>query len=73
MRTSQKRLAEELTRLIHGPAGLEAAQRATGVEIACEIIKRLTSIDGLRGFAIRSEGDDDVALEIIEKSGLRCD
>jgi tyrosyl-tRNA synthetase len=29
LRTSQKRLAEELTRLVHGEAGLSAAQRAT--------------------------------------------
>src|SRR5690606_10388382 len=32
LRTSQKRLAEELTRLVHGEEGLAAAQRATRSE-----------------------------------------
>jgi tyrosyl-tRNA synthetase len=36
-RQSQQRLAEELTRLVHGPAGLEIAQRATRVFYGAEI------------------------------------
>lgn len=36
-RESQKRLAEELTRLVHGTAGLDAAQRATAVFFGAEI------------------------------------
>ena len=36
-RESQRRLAEELTRLVHGPAGLAAAQRATEIFFGAEI------------------------------------
>jgi len=36
-RESQRRLAEELTRLIHGDAGLETAQRATEIFFGAEI------------------------------------
>jgi tyrosyl-tRNA synthetase len=36
-RESQRRLAEELTRLVHGEAGLKAAQRATDVFFGAEI------------------------------------
>src|SRR5262249_30200061 len=37
LRQSQKRLAEELTKLIHGDAGLGAAQKATEVFFGAEI------------------------------------
>src|SRR6185369_10356972 len=37
LRESQKRLAEELTRLIHGDAGLAAAKKATDVFFGAEI------------------------------------
>jgi tyrosyl-tRNA synthetase len=37
LRASQKRLAEELTRLVHGDSGLEAAQGATAVFFGAEI------------------------------------
>jgi tyrosyl-tRNA synthetase len=37
LRESQKRLAEELTRLIHGDAGLAAARKATDVFFGAEI------------------------------------
>jgi tyrosyl-tRNA synthetase len=36
-RASQKRLAEELTRLVHGEAGLAAARRATDIFFGAEI------------------------------------
>ncbi len=36
-RQSQRRLAEELTRMVHGPEGLEAAQRATQIFFGAEI------------------------------------
>jgi tyrosyl-tRNA synthetase len=36
-RESQRRLAEEITRLVHGDGGLEAAQRATQVFFGAEI------------------------------------
>lgn len=36
-RESQRRLAEEITRLVHGPAGLAKAQRATEILFGAEI------------------------------------
>ena len=36
-RTAQKRLAEELTRLVHGQEGLEVAERATSIFFGAEI------------------------------------
>jgi tyrosyl-tRNA synthetase len=36
-RASQKRLAEELTRLVHGESGLQAAMRATEIFFGAEI------------------------------------
>jgi methylenetetrahydrofolate reductase (NADPH) len=51
-------------------AGDKAAQKAAGIEIAVETIKKLSGLNGLRGFEIRSGEDHDVALEIIEKAGL---
>ncbi len=36
-RTAHRRLAEELTRLVHGPEGLAAAERATGIFFGEEI------------------------------------
>ena len=50
----------------------KAAQRFAGIDMACDTIKKLAALDGLRGFEIRSDADDDVALDVIEKSGLRC-
>ena len=47
-----------------------AAQRAAAVEIAVETIAALSRRNGLRGFAVCGDGDNDVALMIIEKSGL---
>ena len=45
------------------------AQRDAGIAVALETIERLLAL-GVRGFEIRTDGDDDAALEIIEKSGL---
>ncbi len=50
----------------------DTAQRAVGIALACETIQRLSGLEGLRGFEIWPDGDDDAALEVIEKSGLRC-
>jgi methylenetetrahydrofolate reductase (NADPH) len=49
----------------------ERTQRAEGIDLACETVERLSGLEGLRGFEIRSDGDDDAADEIIERSGLR--
>jgi methylenetetrahydrofolate reductase (NADPH) len=50
--------------------GDPSAQRAAGIEAALETIERLSTHSGLRGFAIRLDGAEEAALEIIEKSGL---
>lgn len=47
-----------------------AAQRRAAIDIAVETIKRLSQTKGLRGFSISVDGDHDLALEIINKSGL---
>lgn len=47
------------------------AQRAAGVEIAVETVHRLSETDGVHGFSICGDGDDDAALEVIGKSQLR--
>lgn len=49
----------------------EKTQRAEGIAIAVETIERLAGLEGLRGFEVRGDGDDDAALEVIERSGLR--
>ncbi len=49
------------------------AQRAAGVEIAVETIRRLSDLAGLRGFEVRCSSDHDAVLEVIEKSGLGID
>jgi methylenetetrahydrofolate reductase (NADPH) len=50
-------------------AGDRTAQRAAGIEIAVETIRRLSPLDGLRGFQIVAE-DPAAALEIIQRAGL---
>jgi methylenetetrahydrofolate reductase (NADH) len=47
-----------------------AAQRAAGIAVALETIKKLSELKGLRGFQICADGDVDAALEVIEKSAL---
>ena len=47
-----------------------AAQRAAGIAVALETIKKLSQVKGLRGFQICADGDIDAAQEIIEKSAL---
>jgi len=48
----------------------KSAQRTVGLEIALETVQRLSSLKGLRGFEVRADGDADMAIEFIEKSGL---
>jgi methylenetetrahydrofolate reductase (NADPH) len=48
----------------------KAGQRAVGMEIALETVQRLSALKGLRGFEVRADGDADIAVEFIEKSGL---
>jgi methylenetetrahydrofolate reductase (NADPH) len=54
-------------------AGDAKSQRATGVEIAVETIRQLSKLEGLRGFEIRADADDEIPLQVIEKAGLRVD
>ena len=48
----------------------KVAQRAAGIEIARETIERLRGFEGLRGFQICGERDDEAALQLIETSAL---
>ncbi|MHC4402988.1 MAG: methylenetetrahydrofolate reductase [Planctomycetota bacterium] len=49
-----------------------SAQRAEGIAVAVETVKRLAGLDGLRGFSI-SGGDDAAAVEVMQQSGLEVD
>jgi methylenetetrahydrofolate reductase (NADPH) len=64
-------------------AGDRKAQRAAGIEIAVETVKQVSALNGVRGLCIsfpsstwerdeRGEGDENAALEIIERSGLEA-
>jgi methylenetetrahydrofolate reductase (NADPH) len=46
------------------------AQRSEGIQIAIETVQRLSGLKGLRGFEVRGDGEPDLAVEFIEKSGL---
>lgn len=48
----------------------KAGQRAVGLEIALETVKRLSALKGVRGFEVRGDGDAGIALEFIERTGL---
>jgi methylenetetrahydrofolate reductase (NADPH) len=50
--------------------GNSDAQRSAAIEIAVETIGKLSRCEGLRGFSVCGDGDDEAALKIIEKSGL---
>ena len=45
-------------------------QRKAGIEIAVETIEKLSLYEGLRGFGIQGDGDDEAALHVLEKAGL---
>ena len=49
----------------------KSAQRAAGIEVAVETIRRLSGYKGLRGFEICVNGADDVALEVINSVEAR--
>ena len=53
-------------------AGDWKAQRAAGIEMALETIKQISALKGVRGFQICVDGDDNAAIEIIERSGLEA-
>lgn len=50
--------------------GDKKGQREAGIEIALETVQRLSGLKGLRGFEVRADGDTDIAIEFIERSGL---
>lgn len=54
-------------------AGDKKGERAAGIEIAVETVKRLSGLKGLRGFELHVDGDVEITLELLEKSGLRAD
>jgi methylenetetrahydrofolate reductase (NADPH) len=47
-----------------------AARRRAAIDVAVETVKQLSGAKGLRGFSIAVDGDQDAALEIIDKAGL---
>lgn len=51
-------------------AASPADRRSAAIEVAVETIKQLSTVPGLRGFAVCGDGDSDCALEIIERAGL---
>jgi methylenetetrahydrofolate reductase (NADPH) len=51
-------------------AGDKKGQRAAGIEVALETVRRLSGLKGLRGFEVRGDGDADIAIELIERSGI---
>jgi len=48
----------------------DSEQRKAGIEIAVETIEKLSRLEGLRGFEIQGDGDDEAALGVLEKAGL---
>ncbi len=50
-----------------------SAQRAVGIDIATATIQQLSNLKGVRGFEIRADGDDEAALEVMQRSGLGVD
>jgi methylenetetrahydrofolate reductase (NADPH) len=51
-------------------AGDVRTQRATAIDVAAETIGRLLELDGLRGIQVRGDGDVDLTLAVLEKSGM---
>jgi methylenetetrahydrofolate reductase (NADPH) len=62
-------IPEALLQRIAAPTD-KLAQRALGVEIALETVQRLSGLKGLRGFEVRADADPELAIELIDRSGL---
>jgi tyrosyl-tRNA synthetase len=78
-RVAQRRLAEEVTRLVHGPDGLERAERATGVLFGTRDVRELAAAELLDMFADvpstslprdRVSGDGVALTELLADTGL---
>ncbi len=77
-RQSQRRLAEELTRLVHGPQGLTAAQRATEVLFGAEIedlsdaqlVEIFADVPSCRLPPQRLAGDGFPVIDALAEAGL---
>ena len=66
-RDSQKRLAEELTKLVHGADGLRAAQRATEIFFGAEI----TDLNDSQLASIFSDvPSKELSLDLLQNAGL---
>jgi methylenetetrahydrofolate reductase (NADPH) len=52
-------------------AGDSKAQRAAGIDLAVETVRRLRDLGGLGGFCFRAEDDDDAILEVLSRVGPR--
>jgi tyrosyl-tRNA synthetase len=78
LRQSQKRLAEELTRLIHGSSGLAAAKRATDVFFGAEIedlsdaqlVEIFADVPSRQLPAQRLDGDGLPLIDAMAEAGL---
>ncbi len=78
-RTGQRRLAVEVTRMVHGDGGLERAVRATGVLFGSRAAQELGAAELLDVFAdvpstemtrIRLEGDGLLVVDLLAEAGV---
>src|SRR5690606_16886269 len=78
-RTAQRRLAVEVTRLVHGEAGLERAERATGVLFGHRDVRDLNAAELLDVFAdvpsvtvprTRFEGEGIGIMDLLAEAGV---
>jgi tyrosyl-tRNA synthetase len=78
-RSAQRRLAIEMTRMVHGPAGLEGAERATGVLFGSVPVRDLPAAELLDVFAEvpsttldagRFGGDGVSVVDLLAESGV---
>jgi methylenetetrahydrofolate reductase (NADPH) len=63
------RVPDAIVERICGKAS-ESEQQQESIKIAVETIEKLSGFDGLRGFAIQGDGNDEAALAVLEKAGL---
>lgn len=66
------RIPEAIRRRLSAPDD-KKRQREAGLEIALETVQQLSGLKGLRGFEVRGDGNADMAIEFIERSGLGKD
>ncbi len=70
-RRPSPRVPEALLARLSAKSGAQA-QRQAGIEIACETIKALQALAGLRGFGVSADGDSAAAATVLAAAGLRA-